>query len=208
MKRTMLRIIAMLLAGAAVLLTGAAAETYTFSAGEEIYRIEIPEDYLPYTAEMGFDSPMVKAFEDASPLILDAYMKAMDCSMCCVHAEKRHQTWISVRDRSDGFINVSEDAALSSGDIQTYYDGVSAVRGPYSTETHDGRIFYIFENGRNIFEAGIDYYISTFLERKEVTVHWESGDGTRTEEDTAAVKEMIFSILEEPAEEPAEDTGL
>ena len=173
----------------------AVAEEYTISTDGKTYIVILPEGYLPYTSEMGADSPMIKAF-GADSSTMDLYIKALDCDMCCVHKEQLHQMWIAIRDRSAGFPFLPDGAEPSAADLNSYYTGVSYARGKYSTETHNGHTYYIFADGRSINKGGINYYISTFLGKNEVIVRWESGNGLRTDADIEALKGIIYSIVD------------
>ena len=177
-----------------LLFSPASAEEYTMTAAGKTYTVDLPEAYLPYTPEMGTESPMARVF-GVDPSAMDPYMNALGCSMVCVHAEQRHEMWISVKDRSAGFSYLPEGTDPSGSNLEAYYLGVSVARGKYSAETYDGHTYWIFADGNSISEGGISYYISTFLGRDEVSVRWESGNGFRTESDMEEIKEIIRSII-------------
>ncbi len=192
--RILKRILAFLLMPG-LLFSLASAEEYPLSAGGITYTVELPDGYLPYTPEMGADSPMVKAF-GSDPSALNPYLDALGCSMVCAHAEQLHQMWISVKDRSAGFPHLPEGADPSPADLEAYYAGVSFSRGKYITETHNGHTYRIFADGESIFEGGTNCYISSFLGKNEVIVRWESGNGSRTDSDLEDLRGVIRSIIE------------
>ena len=121
-------------------------------------------------------------------------MAALGCSVCCVHSSDMHQMWISVKDRSVGLGKAKEGESLPKDIVTAFYDGISFSRGRYKLETIDGRDYYLFADGPSIYQGGINYYISTMMGHYEVSVRWESGNGKRTQDDIALLKEIITSI--------------
>jgi hypothetical protein len=171
----------------------AGAESITFSVDNNTYAVDLPEDYLIYVYGSGDDSPLLKlAGKRASEI--DSVLDQLGSSVWGAHKTLFHQFWLSVKDRSAGLGTVPEGQALPKNIVDSYFDGVAIGRGPYTVETYDGRDYYVFENGQSIFQNGINYFIATFSGHNEVSLRWESGNGERTEDDIAVLKNIIRSV--------------
>lgn len=175
------------------------AETISFDVDRNTYIAEIPERYLVYIYGTGDNNPLIQLSGNTSAQI-DSALEMLGSSVWVVQKTQYHQFWLSVKDRSAGLGMVSDGESLPKQILKSYYDGVSLSRGPYFVETYNGQDYYVFENGKSIYQGGKNYYISTFFGHYEVTLRWESGDGTRTAEDIAELKDIIHSVHPEMGE--------
>lgn len=193
MKNNCWKIMMAALLMAAVLLGMANAEELSFQAEGHRFTVNIPEPYLAYTVELGAESPMMR-MSGADAAEMDAYMAALDCAVCCLDSKNMHQMWLTIKDRSVGLGRAPEGGSLPADVLDAYYEGLGLIRGAFTVETIDGREFHLFANGRSIYSGGINYFISTFMGHYEISLRWESGTGSRTEEDIAVLKEIIASV--------------
>lgn len=169
-------------------------EKTVFSFEGKRFVAEIPAKYLIYTSEMAENSPLLK-LTGASANDMDSYMDSLQCVLCGVHEEKYHQIWISVKNRNDAFPNSSN--GISPEEKRAYYDGVALSRGNYTEYERNGQYYYIFEDNPSIAEGGRSYYISFFINKDEVSVRWESGNGKLTFGDMGDIQTIAYSIKTE-----------
>ncbi len=179
-----------------VMLTGSAAadEALFFTVDNQTWEVILPAEYLPYTTELGKNSPLLQV-SGASQADMDRYMASLGCSVCCVNVYCGHQFWLSVKDQSSGLGRVRAGQSLPKEIVKSYLDGTAVSRGDYTTETYGGREYYIFANGQSINEGGISYRLSTFVGHYEVMLRWESGTGTRTADDIETLKTIFRSVM-------------
>lgn len=171
----------------------AGAESFTFSADNHTYAADVPDDYLIYISGSG-DGNALLELAGRSAAEIDSVLEQLGSSVWGAHKTLLHQFWLSVKDRSAGLGTVQDGQSLPKDIVKSYFDGVAIGRGSYTVETYDGQDYYVFENGQSIFQNGINYYISTFFGHYEVALRWESGNGKRTEEDIAVLKDIIRSV--------------
>ena len=170
-----------------------AEESLFFSVDGRTWEVVLPAEYLPYTSELGQNSPLLKV-NGATQAEMDQYITALGCSVCCVHVHWGHQMWLSVRDHSAVLGRVNPGISLPQDIVKAYFDGTTLTRGPYTVETVGGRDYYLFADGESINAGGICYRISTFIGHYEVMLRWESGTGARTAEDIDTLKAIIRSV--------------
>ena len=170
-----------------------ADESLFFSVDGRTWEVVLPPEYLPYTSELGQNSPLLK-ISGATQTEMDQYISALGCSVCCIHVHSGHQLWLSVKDHSADLGRVNPGVSLPQDIVKTYYDGTTLSRGPYTVETVGGRDYYLFADGESTNAGGICYRISTFIGHYEVMLRWESGTGARTEEDIDTLKAIIRSV--------------
>jgi len=150
------------------------------------YTFSIPETYYIYTSALG----KTGIYGDLDTGKLDAYLQQLGSCIYGEHTKLNHQFWISINDRSPGLgSNPSKEM------IEAYYNGQTISRGPYTKESFEGQDYYLFADGQSINPNGINYRISTFKGCHEISVRWESGSGTRTEEDITELKNIIRSVV-------------
>lgn len=183
------------LAACLILPAGSAAadQSLFFTAEGRTWEVVLPAEYLPYTTELGQNSPLLKA-SGSSRASMDQYMAALSCSVCCVHTFCGHQLWLSVKDHSAVLGRARDGLALPEQTVRSYLDGTAVGRGPYTTETSGGRQYYVFADGPSINDGGISYRICTFIGHFEVMLRWESGTGIRSDADIAELKAIIRSV--------------
>ena len=165
-----------------------------FSASGKRLVAEIPVDYLIYTPELGQDSPLL-AFTGMTTKDLNDYLNALQCVLCAVHKEKQHQLWISINDRSDAFSKFDDEPSTKAR--RAYYDGLSLSRGQYSEYERNGTFYYLFADNPSINDNGRSLYLSFFINKEEVSVRWESGNGKCTHRDILDVQNIAESIKTE-----------
>ena len=183
-----------LTAALAVLAGSALADgPVSFSAEGYTWEVSFPAQYIVYTKEMGEDSLLLK-LTGASTDDMDWYMTGLGCSVVGVHLLNSHELWLSVSDRSPGVGRVGLDGEVPKDIQEAFFDGASFGRGPYTVETFEGRDYYVFADGKSIYEGGINYRICTFIGQYEIMLRWESGTGERTAEDISELKGIIRSV--------------
>ncbi len=181
-------------AALAILSYGALAdESLFFSVDGRTWEVVLPPEYLPYTSELGQNSPLLK-ISGATQTEMDEYIAPLGCSVFCRHVYWGHELWLSVKDHSTDLGRVNPGVSLPQDIVKTYYDGTTLSRGPYTVETVGGRDYYLFADGESTNAGGICYRISTFIGHYEVMLRWESGTGARTEEDIDTLKAIIRSV--------------
>ncbi len=179
--------------------------TYAFNAGDVDISVSLPERILPYTRELGANSPLLAA-TGASESDMLSYMQALKSYLVGADVSTEDQLWINAQTLALFAGEYSFDKPIPDALLDGYWAGL-AVQGTHGTYQAGDTVFHTYESSDQL-------KFRTVLGVCEVTIRFQPVDGSVDEDDWALVRRIADGARITPAtgepvtgEEPARSEG-